>query len=116
MSHCRHVAQRAAARPPPELGERVRFARQANRQTQAVVAGLSGITTDYLHQIEHGRKLPTLPVVVRLARVLRVPVSSLLGEALATALQPARPPTPNPDHQGRAAPAYDRRRRAGRQP
>jgi transcriptional regulator with XRE-family HTH domain len=63
------------------FGERVRFARQGNRQTQAVVAGLSGITTDYLYQIERGKKLPALPVAIQLARVLRVPLSTLLGEA-----------------------------------
>jgi transcriptional regulator with XRE-family HTH domain len=63
------------------FGERVRFTRQRNRQTQAVVAGLSGITTDYLYQIERGKKLPALPVAIQLARVLRVPLSTLLGEA-----------------------------------
>lgn len=72
------------------FGERVRFTRQGNRQTQAVVAGLSGITTDYLYQIERGKKLPALPVAVHLARVLRVPLSTLLGE---TSLVPkAMPP------------------------
>lgn len=67
------------------LGERVRFARQANRQTQAVVAGLSGITSDYLYQIERGKKVPAVPVLVQLAAVLRVSVSELLGEV------PSRP-------------------------
>jgi transcriptional regulator with XRE-family HTH domain len=64
------------------LGERVRFARQANHQTQAVVAGLSGITADYLYQIERGKKMPAVPVLVQLAEVLRVPVAELLGEKL----------------------------------
>lgn len=66
------------------LGKRVRRARQANRQTQAVVAGLSGITADYLYQIERGKKLPAVPVVVQLARVLMVPVAELLGDASPT--------------------------------
>lgn len=47
------------------FGERLRQARQQRHQTQAVVAGLSGITTDYLYQIERGK---TLPIVVQLAR------------------------------------------------
>ena len=67
------------------LGQRVRFARQANHQTQTAVAGLSGITTDYLYQIERGKKLPALPVLLQLARVLRVPASHLLGESPTTA-------------------------------
>jgi transcriptional regulator with XRE-family HTH domain len=66
------------------FGERVRFARKGNHQTQAVVAGLSGITTDYLYQIERGKKLPALPVAVQLAEVLRVPLSALLGETPAS--------------------------------
>jgi transcriptional regulator with XRE-family HTH domain len=73
------------------LGERVRFARQANHQTQAIVAGLSGITADYLYQIERGKKLPDLPVLLQLARVLRVSVSDLLGEPPTTA-RPTPPP------------------------
>jgi transcriptional regulator with XRE-family HTH domain len=72
------------------FGQRVRFTRQGNRQTQAVVAGLSGITTDYLYQIERGKKLPALPVAMELARVLRVPLSTLLGETPTAG--PAVPP------------------------
>src|SRR6266567_2941493 len=34
------------------IGTRVRAARVGNRQTQTVVAGLAGITPDYLYQIE----------------------------------------------------------------
>lgn len=62
------------------IGSRIRSTRVANHQTQAVVAGLSGITTDYLYQLERGKKLPTIPVLVRLADVLRVPLATLLGE------------------------------------
>jgi transcriptional regulator with XRE-family HTH domain len=67
------------------IGARVRAARAANHQTQVVVAGLSGITTDYLYQIEHGKKLPTIPVLAQLAQVLRVPLSRLLDEPEAPA-------------------------------
>jgi transcriptional regulator with XRE-family HTH domain len=70
------------------IGSRVRAARAANRQTQVLVAGLTGITTDYLYQIERGKKLPTIPVLVQLARILDVPLSSLLDPAST----PTRPP------------------------
>lgn len=36
------------------IGDRIRFHRQARRKTQVVVAGLAGITEDYLSQIERG--------------------------------------------------------------
>lgn len=44
------------------------------------MAGLTGITTDYLYQIGRGKKLPALPVARQLANVLRVPLATLLGE------------------------------------
>ena len=67
------------------IGARVRAARAASHQTQVVVAGLSGITTDYLYQIERGKKLPTIPVLTQLAQTLNVPLSKLLGEPEAPA-------------------------------
>lgn len=69
------------------LGARVRARRVANHRTQAVVAGLAGITTDYLYQIERGKKLPTVAVLTQLANVLRCSAGYLLGEQ-----------TPSPDH------------------
>ncbi|MEV5541049.1 helix-turn-helix transcriptional regulator [Saccharopolyspora shandongensis] len=39
--------------------------------------GLAGITTDYLYQIERGKKLPTVPVLLVLARVLGVSAGGL---------------------------------------
>ena len=73
------------------LGERIRFARQANHQTQAVVAGLGGITTDYLYQIERGKKLPTLQVLLAIARALRTSASALLDERESRSLPTVRP-------------------------
>lgn len=61
------------------VGERVRFYRTAARQTKTVVAGLTGITPDYLYQIERGQKLPTLAVLAQLAEVLRVDLGDLLN-------------------------------------
>jgi transcriptional regulator with XRE-family HTH domain len=72
------------------IGGRIRAARVANHQTQAVVAGLSGITTDYLYQLERGKKLPTIPVLAQLAETLRVPLANLLGQQTST-IDRARP-------------------------
>jgi transcriptional regulator with XRE-family HTH domain len=73
------------------VGERVRFYRQARRRTQAVVAGLAGVTEDYLSQIERGLKTPSTALLHRLARALGVPVSVLFGESPAEAATPGHP-------------------------
>jgi transcriptional regulator with XRE-family HTH domain len=69
--------------PAPEvrIGERIRFYRQSKGRTQAVVAGLAGVTEDYLSQIERGLKTPTIALLHRFAQVLGVRISDLLGEA-----------------------------------
>jgi transcriptional regulator with XRE-family HTH domain len=66
--------------PDIPIGERVRFYREAQHKKQTVVAGLAGITVDYLSQIERGLKTPTIPVLHGIARILGVPTSALLGE------------------------------------
>lgn len=63
------------------VGERIRFYRQAHRRTQAVIAGLAGVTEDYLSQIERGLKTPSTALLHRLARALGVPTSVLFGES-----------------------------------
>ncbi|WP_331730528.1 helix-turn-helix transcriptional regulator [Streptomyces sp. NBC_01174] len=74
--------------PSLPTGERVRELRQRQGRTQAAVAGLCGITTDYLSQIERGHKTPSSEVVARLAAELQVSTGYLLGDA-----QPAPPST-----------------------
>jgi len=61
------------------IGERVQFYRTASRRTKAVVAGLAGITPDYLCQIERGQKIPTVSLLTQLAVVLRVSIGDLVG-------------------------------------
>jgi transcriptional regulator with XRE-family HTH domain len=67
--------------PEIRIGERLGFYRHAKGKTQAVVAGLAGVTEDYLSQIERGLKTPTLPLVHRFSKILGVRVSELLGES-----------------------------------
>lgn len=73
-----------------EVGARVRFHRLAAKKTQPVVAGLAGITVDYLYQIERGKKVPTLQVVLALARALGIHASALIDETCQEATSPAR--------------------------
>ena len=67
--------------PEIRIGERLRFYRQAKGKTQAVVAGLAGVTEDYLSQIERGLKTPTISLLHRFSKILGVRVSELLGES-----------------------------------
>jgi transcriptional regulator with XRE-family HTH domain len=72
------------------IGERVRFWREKRQRKQAAVAGLCGITEEYLSQIERGLKIPSLPVLQALATELGVPTAALLSDE-----KPNEPPTEN---------------------
>ena len=76
---------------PIGIGQRVRFYREGQRKQQAAVAGLAGISVRYLREIEQGRKTPSVPLLYRLADILNVPVSALLGEP---AVEPDSPTHP----------------------
>ncbi len=64
--------------PDLPIGDRVRHHRGTRRQD--VVAGLVGITPDYLSQIERNLKIPTIAVLHDIARELGVPTAALLSE------------------------------------
>ncbi|GAA3844056.1 hypothetical protein GCM10022226_78890 [Sphaerisporangium flaviroseum] len=66
----------------PELpvGERARYWREKKQRKQAAVAGLCGISEEYLSQIERGLKVPSLPVLHSIATELGIPVTVLLEE------------------------------------
>ncbi|MFJ6668986.1 helix-turn-helix domain-containing protein [Streptomyces sp. NPDC091383] len=64
------------------IGDRIRHYRGGRRQD--AVAGLVGISPDYLSQIERGLKVPSLPILYALARELGVPASALLSEQAPT--------------------------------
>ncbi|MEU9891058.1 helix-turn-helix transcriptional regulator [Sphaerisporangium sp. NPDC051011] len=66
--------------PTLPVGERIRYWREKKQRKQAAVAGLCGITEEYLSQIERGLKTPSLAVLLALANELGVRVSALLGE------------------------------------
>ncbi|MFC5911287.1 helix-turn-helix domain-containing protein [Streptacidiphilus monticola] len=69
------------------IGDRIRRYRRGRKQE--VVAGLVGISTDYLSQIERNLKVPTLPVLHAIARELGVPTAALLADAPPPAPLPA---------------------------
>lgn len=78
-----------APRPNDDIGARVRLHRERAGKSQAVVAGLAGISEDYLGQIERGRKRPSSGVIQALAAALRVPAGVLLGDTFTDTATPA---------------------------
>ena len=74
------------------IGERLRFYRQARGKTQAVVAGLAGVTEGLnLSQIERGLSTPTIALLHRFSKILGVRISELLGESAAEHSEAAIP-------------------------
>ncbi|MFH9671463.1 helix-turn-helix domain-containing protein [Streptomyces sp. NPDC017405] len=60
------------------IGDRIRHYRGGRRQE--AVAGLVGISPDYLSQIERGLRVPSLPILYALAQELGVPAAALLSD------------------------------------
>lgn len=69
------------------IGDRIRHYRTSKGRQQDVVAGLVGITADYLSQIERGLRVPSIDVLYAIARELGVPVAALLADAPTLTLQ-----------------------------
>lgn len=69
-------------------GALVRVYRIDRKKSTVNVATLAGITVRYLEMIEAGTKTPSLPVLRKIAQVLGVRTSALVGEA------------PSEDHEG----------------
>ncbi|MGH3834882.1 MAG: helix-turn-helix domain-containing protein [Pseudonocardiaceae bacterium] len=62
-------------------GQLIRLYRIDRKKNTVSVATHAGITVRYLEMIEAGTKTPSLPVLRKLARVLGVRTSALIGEA-----------------------------------
>ena len=78
---------RSAAGLRVTLGQTLRHFRQERGLTQEVLASRARLHPTYISLLENGRKSPTVDVLYRIARVLDVPVSAILGRAEAP--QPA---------------------------
>lgn len=77
--------------PNRRIGQRISEHRIRQGRSQAVIAGLCGITEDYLSRIERGVKTPTLPVLIDIARELRVPVGTLIGDTTTAPVSASAP-------------------------
>ncbi|GAA1265986.1 XRE family transcriptional regulator [Kitasatospora nipponensis] len=74
-----HDAQDATEAELPGLGARLREHRQANRLTLEAAAARAGLSPAYLSRLETGRRQPSLPVLLSLARLYGGTVAGLLG-------------------------------------
>ncbi|WP_031467795.1 helix-turn-helix domain-containing protein [Sciscionella sediminilitoris] len=63
-----------------QIGTRLRRYRRACGKTQPVVAELAGISSNYLYQLEQGKKAATVSVLLALAEVLDVSPATLLDD------------------------------------
>ncbi len=59
---------------------RVKSYRERRKLTQEALAGRAGISRTYLARLETGKHDPTVSVLEKLAKALRVKVGTLLGE------------------------------------
>jgi transcriptional regulator with XRE-family HTH domain len=60
------------------FGTSLRETRKRRGLSQERLAELTGLSTNYVGEMERGLKAPGLPVIVRLARALDVSVNELL--------------------------------------
>ena len=69
------------------LGRHVKETRNACHLTQQELAEAVGMDTGHLSRIEHGKAVPSINVVKRLADVLNVPIARLFAD-----IPPHKPP------------------------
>lgn len=60
------------------LGQRIRSLRQERKHSVRGFALMVGLSKDYIVDIEHGRKSPTLDTLIKVSSGLDVPLSQLL--------------------------------------
>ena len=62
------------------FGKRLRQLRTDAGWTQEQLAEAAGITTTYTSDLERGTKVPSLTIVLRISRALRIGVAELLSD------------------------------------
>lgn len=72
------------------FGSTIRSLRAEREWTQEDLAERSGLTATYVGQVERGDKVPSLTVVLKLARGLGVNPAQLLGAFSASVLRTLR--------------------------
>jgi transcriptional regulator with XRE-family HTH domain len=63
---------------PRQIGMRLRQTRKAQGMSQYELAAKAKVSREYIRQLEAGRSDPTVGMLEKLAKALRVPVTDLL--------------------------------------
>ncbi len=67
-----------AKRIPKTLGEKIKFYREGRKLYQVELADIVGVSTGYVGSIEQGLRSPSLKVLKKIARALKVSPKDLL--------------------------------------
>jgi transcriptional regulator with XRE-family HTH domain len=77
----KHMPRRGSRSPEGQrFGENLRRLRKDRRLSQEALAEAANMTADYLGFIERGDNVPTLTVMLKLAKALNVDAGDLLAE------------------------------------
>lgn len=66
---------RVNAKLPKVLGKRIKRERKRNKITQERLAEIVGISRAYMGYIEQGRNTPSIKVLQKIAKALKIPLS-----------------------------------------
>src|SRR5215211_7735590 len=86
------------------VGQRIREAREDLGMQGTVLARRVGVAKNHLYLIEHGDRMPSLGLLEKIARVLRVEPAELLREPVLTSPKdkaPDKGPDTGPPHHQR---------------
>ena len=65
-------------RIPPSIGGKVRFYRKQRKLFQVELADIVGVSTGYIGSIEQGVRVPSLKLLKKMAKALKVSPKDLL--------------------------------------
>lgn len=67
-----------AKRIPKTLSEKVKFYREQRKLYQVELADIVGVSTGYIGSIEQGIRTPSLKLLKKIAKALKIPPKDLL--------------------------------------
>lgn len=67
---------------PERFGEKLRFLRQQRGLYQREVAEAVGVSETYIGLMENGKKIPNIPMLLRIARLFEVTTDQLIRDDL----------------------------------